>query len=349
MFRRTTLFGIFWRFYRVGQFRLLNSSSFRSHFRYWLRWRPQLLVALTAGFSFQESGIQDHAEQPEYDENGEQTFGWETIYDECNMKVLRKPLRETGLYEYRCSGVYRDITPRDFIDAQLDIDYRKKWDCNIVDLELLYSDDETNSEVIRWISKFPYPMYPREYVYLRRRYIDYERRCVTIASSSVPSDVVPVSGNYVRVEEYRSSMIVKAHGKFDEKGLDFILVYYDNPESNIPRYAYNWILTQSGPYFLKQVHAAALELERQRNAKQEETNESLVGSVFVDECDVFSETEMSAGDEEEEDVKGTTNEEKNTQSAVNLKSEDEITGKTSAIRSSAPSAYENSMLDLSVW
>lgn len=63
----------------------------------------------------------------------------------------------------------RDISARDFVDAQIDLEYRQKWDSNVLKLELLYSDEETDSQVVRWIAKFPYPMYPREYIFVRRR------------------------------------------------------------------------------------------------------------------------------------------------------------------------------------
>lgn len=52
----------------------------------------------------------------------------------------------------------------------MDLVFRKKWDTNVEKLELVGKDDNTDSELIHWIAKFPYPMYPREYVFVRRRY-----------------------------------------------------------------------------------------------------------------------------------------------------------------------------------
>ena len=37
-----------------------------------------------------------------------------------------------------------------------------------------------------------------------------------------------------------------------------MLTYSDNPEANIPRYVYNYIVNQGGPYFLKQVKIGAV-------------------------------------------------------------------------------------------
>lgn len=65
---------------------------------------------------------------------------------------------------------FSDITASDFVDAQMDLTFRKKWDTNVEKLELVRKDDDTDSELIHWVSKFPYPLYPREYVFVRRRY-----------------------------------------------------------------------------------------------------------------------------------------------------------------------------------
>ncbi|KAK6059567.1 hypothetical protein COOONC_02803 [Cooperia oncophora] len=57
-------------------------------------------------------------------------------------------------------------------------------------------------------------------------------------------------------------MAVRSHKEFDDHGLDFVLTYFDNPEASIPRSVYNWMVNHGGPYFLRQVHAAARDAER---------------------------------------------------------------------------------------
>ncbi|EJW81801.1 START domain containing 7 protein [Wuchereria bancrofti] len=195
---------------------------------------------------------------------------WEVVRNEGNSKVLRRLHAGTGLYEFRCSGSYDDITASDFVDAQMDLAFRKKWDPNVEKLELVRKDDNTDSELIHWVAKFPYPMYPREYVFVRRRYIDEKDHCIVIANCAVAdsANIIPrCEKKYVRVETYRSIMVVRAHKTFDCKGFDYVLSYYDNPESNIPKYAYNWLVNYGGPYYLRQVHDAAKKLEQQRIEK----------------------------------------------------------------------------------
>ncbi|VDM07337.1 unnamed protein product [Wuchereria bancrofti] len=238
----------------------------------WFHWRPQFLIAVTAaGFSFQQNGISDELIMAEAKTNTNNDFeDWEVVRNEGNSKVLRRLHAGTGLYEFRCSGSYDDITASDFVDAQMDLAFRKKWDPNVEKLELVRKDDNTDSELIHWVAKFPYPMYPREYVFVRRRYIDEKDHCIVIANCAVAdsANIIPrCEKKYVRVETYRSIMVVRAHKTFDCKGFDYVLSYYDNPESNIPKYAYNWLVNYGGPYYLRQVHDAAKKLEQQRIEK----------------------------------------------------------------------------------
>ncbi|VDM82860.1 unnamed protein product, partial [Strongylus vulgaris] len=127
--------------------------------------------------------------------------------------------------------------------VQNDLNCRKEWDSNVLSLELLKEEDE--HELIRWVQKYPYPLYPREYVYARRTWVSDDSQMIVVDSEVVPVDVVPGSSKNVRVSTYTSRMAVRSHREFDELGLaflDFILTYFDNPEANIPRTVYNWIV-----------------------------------------------------------------------------------------------------------
>uniref|UniRef100_A0A915CA88 Phosphatidylcholine transfer protein n=2 Tax=Parascaris univalens TaxID=6257 RepID=A0A915CA88_PARUN len=280
----------------------------RWNWRRWLRWRPPLLVAISAGFSFQEKGIPDDVIQAEkcvHVSDGE-SDEWEVMVEQDDLRVVRRPRGTLDLYEYRCSGTYRDISARDFVDAQIDLEYRQKWDSNVLKLELLYSDEETDSQVVRWIAKFPYPMYPREYIFVRRRYVDETEQSMVIASNALDRELFPLNSEYVRVQTYRSVMVVRAHRCFDEKGLDFVLTYYDNPESTIPNCAYNWIVNHGGPHFLQQVHAAALELEKLRTQRSLDELEMRASEAANDgeKSEYSAETDLTSGDEGVEPEQG---------------------------------------------
>ncbi|PAV77267.1 hypothetical protein WR25_22891 [Diploscapter pachys] len=230
----------------------------------------RILLAATsaAGFSFKDYGISDERmhEARESDKDFDHVDdlpkkGWEKIYEEKYLHVFRRRVKGPyEMYEYKCIGSYFDISPRTFLDVQNDLTYRKVWDGNVISLELLKEEDE--NELIRWVAKYPYPMYPREYIYARRTWVSDDDKVVVVDSEVVQPNAYPSTSNNVRVCTYTSRMAVRAHKNWNDHGLDYMLTYSDNPEANIPRYVYNYIINQGGPYFLKQVHSAARNLEK---------------------------------------------------------------------------------------
>jgi hypothetical protein len=221
------------------------------------------LLALSAGFTFSKSGVSDEdlsdekyasalAETPSEEE-------WEVVLDKEKLKVRRRKWK--GIYEYYCAGTYDDISPNHFIQAQMDVAYRRQWDANVIDLSVLESDDKTDSQVVRWVAKFPYPMNPRVYIYVRRRLDNMEKKTVLILSKALSSSEYKDTSNYVRVTTYKSHLLVRAHTDFNQKGMDYVLVYYDDPQAAVPSVAYSWVLHYGGPTFLQKVHDAARALQ----------------------------------------------------------------------------------------
>uniref|UniRef100_A0A5K3FLE0 START domain-containing protein n=1 Tax=Mesocestoides corti TaxID=53468 RepID=A0A5K3FLE0_MESCO len=107
--------------------------------------------------------------------------GWELMIDRPNLRMWRRPSckplsgsNESGrtvvsLYEYRVCGSFSDISAQCFLEVQLNLAYRRHWDKSVVVLESTKNgDDSGRTEVVRWVSKFPFPMARREYVYARR-------------------------------------------------------------------------------------------------------------------------------------------------------------------------------------
>ena len=38
---------------------------------------------------------------------------------------------------------------------KVDLEYRKEWDDNVVQLDIIEKDDESDSELLRWVTRFP--------------------------------------------------------------------------------------------------------------------------------------------------------------------------------------------------
>lgn len=66
-----------------------------------------------------------------------------------------------GLYAYKVYGSFSDVTAEDFLQAQVDIDYRLEWDSTANELEIIETDPESKSsvdqsnDIIHWEMLWP--------------------------------------------------------------------------------------------------------------------------------------------------------------------------------------------------
>ncbi|XP_058869571.1 stAR-related lipid transfer protein 7, mitochondrial-like [Acipenser ruthenus] len=239
----------------------------------------KLLAALAGVFMWEEERIRDEELQrcaddmknierltvnagggQEREEEGLQQGArpWEKVMDRKNFRVWRRPIVDSPLYEYRVFGTYTDVTPRQFFNVQLDTEYRKKWDSLVIKLEVFERDEVSGSEIIHWVTHFPYPMYSRDYVYIRRYNVDVENNFMVLVSRAVEHPTIPESPDFVRVRSYQSKMVIKPHKSFDENGFDYLLTYSDDPQTVFPRYCLSWMVSSGMPDFLEKLHAATL-------------------------------------------------------------------------------------------
>lgn len=78
---------------------------------------------------------------------------WVIFIEREDLIVWRRPLH--GYYEYKVYGSYDDVTAIDFLDTQMDTEYRKKWDNTAVALEIVEKDENSNSDIIYWEMLWP--------------------------------------------------------------------------------------------------------------------------------------------------------------------------------------------------
>ncbi|XP_061118880.1 stAR-related lipid transfer protein 7, mitochondrial [Conger conger] len=201
-----------------------------------------------------------------------QEEGWEIVMDKKNFWVWKRPLQNSHLYEYKVLGTYTDITPRQFFNVQLDTEYRKKWDALVIKLEVVDRDFNTGSEVVHWATYFPYPLYSRDYVYVRRYDVDLQNNLMVLVSRAVEHPSIPESQDFVRVRSYQSKMVIRPHKSFDENGFDYLLTYSDDPQTVFPRYCVSWMVSSGMPDFLEKLHTAALRARNQEVGMQDYIN-----------------------------------------------------------------------------
>lgn len=73
-----------------------------------------------------------------------------------DLVVWRRPCGE-GLFEYKVYGSYHDVSAEDFLNVQVDTDYRKEWDATAVQLVIGERDpmEDSNSDILYWEMKWP--------------------------------------------------------------------------------------------------------------------------------------------------------------------------------------------------
>ncbi|KAH9491763.1 StAR- lipid transfer protein 7, mitochondrial [Bulinus truncatus] len=182
---------------------------------------------------------------------------WETVVDKADFKIWRRAIPNSNLYQYRVYGRYNDIPARAFYNTQVDVDYWKVWDKNTLEVTIVDRDVETESEVVHWTYKFPYPMYPRDYVYVRRCDIDTTTGTMVITARSTEHPSCPQTDACVRVVTYCSQMVIKPYTTFDENGFLYVQTYLDDPQTNFPPMCYNWMASTGVNEFVDKLYRAA--------------------------------------------------------------------------------------------
>ncbi|MPC26800.1 StAR-related lipid transfer protein 7, mitochondrial [Portunus trituberculatus] len=169
--------------------------------------------------------------------------------------------KHSHLFAYKVYGRYDDVSLSSFMETQLNSDYRTEWDDTALQLKVMSSHEDSNSDLVYWLVKFPHFFANRDYVFKRRFIVDSEKREVVIMSEAVCPEVMPEEKGIHRVNEYWSTMVIRALGDMDQPGIEYTLTYFDNPGTSLPQSITNFIAVTGFPNFLKKLHMAALQLQ----------------------------------------------------------------------------------------
>lgn len=205
-------------------------------------------------------------------ENGEDSeiYEWEP-YIERHQMITWQREEQPGLYAYKVYVEYPDVSAEDFLYVQTNVDYRKQWDDTAVALEIIDTDPATNSQVIYWEMLWPKLFSNRDYVYLRRTFIDNEQNLIVIVNKSTNHPKYPTDPSKQRVEEYWSNMVIRPKTTMSKPGLEFVLTYFDNPGLSIPKSITTWVAQRQMPDFLEKLHQATLEYAKTRKMREKQS------------------------------------------------------------------------------
>ncbi|XP_063608026.1 uncharacterized protein LOC134782458 [Penaeus indicus] len=187
---------------------------------------------------------------------------WEPFIERDHHIVWRQRHHvHQHLFAYKVYGTYDDVSLSAFMEAQLNSGFRKEWDDSVLELRVLDSHAESNSDLVYWLVKFPQFFANRDYVFKRRFTYNEERQEAVIMSQAVDSNVFPEEKGIYRVNEYWSTMVIRASDSIDKPGIEYTLTYFDNPGTSLPQSITNFIAATGFPNFLRKVHQAALSLQ----------------------------------------------------------------------------------------
>ncbi|XP_011645417.1 stAR-related lipid transfer protein 7, mitochondrial-like isoform X1 [Pogonomyrmex barbatus] len=214
---------------------------------------------------------------------------WQPFIERQDMLIWRKIEPDSGgLFAYKVYGSFSDVTAEDFLQVQIDVDYRKQWDPTAQELEIIETDPKSESsvnrstDIIHWEMIWPKLFSNRDYVYQRRWVIDKETGLIVIVSRVTEHPNVPERRGIYRVKTYWSYMVIKPYTDFHEPGIEFGLTYFDDPGVAVPPAVTTWVALRGLPDFLV----------RMRQASKDYQNYKLIKNIAPDHL-TLSEKDIS--------------------------------------------------------
>ncbi|KAF5286653.1 hypothetical protein FQR65_LT12484 [Abscondita terminalis] len=186
---------------------------------------------------------------------------WVPFVEKEDMIVWRKQHGNSDHYEYKVYGSFDDVSGEDFLNVQIDTEYRKKWDNTAISLEVVETDPNptSNSEVVYWELLWPKLFVNRDYVFNRRFMIDDKAKTIVLMNRGTKHPSCPIKSDKFRVDTYWSYMVIKPYSELDKPGIEFGLTYFDNPGVNIPSTITTWVAMRAMPDYLTRLRLATKE------------------------------------------------------------------------------------------
>ncbi|XP_072759495.1 stAR-related lipid transfer protein 7, mitochondrial [Anoplolepis gracilipes] len=200
---------------------------------------------------------------------------WQPFIERQDMLIWRKKEPNSGgLFAYKVYGSFSDVTADDFLQVQIDVDYRKQWDPTAQELTIIETDPKLESsvshstDIIHWEMIWPKLFSNRDYVYQRRWIVDRDKGLVIIVSRVTEHPDVPERRGIYRVKTYWSYMVIKPYTEFHEPGIEFGLTYFDDPGVAVPTAVTAWVALRGLPDFLVRMRQASKDYHKYKLMKQ---------------------------------------------------------------------------------
>eukprot|EP00096_Caligus_rogercresseyi_P014474 TRINITY_DN6990_c0_g1_i1.p1 TRINITY_DN6990_c0_g1~~TRINITY_DN6990_c0_g1_i1.p1 ORF type:complete len:399 (-),score=66.83 TRINITY_DN6990_c0_g1_i1:308-1378(-) len=196
--------------------------------------------------------------------DSEERLDWTPFLEQTDIIVWRKPHPKLdGLYAYKMYGRFHDVSPREFLEAQLDIsEFRKSWDTSTVECRALSesSGDSGMSldQIYYWEVVWPKFFANRDYVCQRRVRMREDSGRIVVYTEAVDHPDVPRHSKKFRVEDYVSILTIQG-SDLDTKGLEFTLTAFENPGLSLPTSITTWVAMRGLPQYIQEMRRACLQ------------------------------------------------------------------------------------------
>ena len=94
-----------------------------------------------------------------------------------------------------------------------------KWDDHALRLSVVDKEEDSQSDIVHWVQKFPFPLNNRDYLYVRRYCLDTSIQTspkIVMKCHSITHPDVNENKKCVRVHKYESSMIIQGETTLEE-------------------------------------------------------------------------------------------------------------------------------------
>jgi START domain len=182
---------------------------------------------------------------------------WEQLFSCDEGTIWQRPASESdgALSEYLIGGTFANISSERFAQVQIDLDYRLKWDEHTAKIEVL--DGDESERAVYWQIKYPWPMSNRDYVFTGRSKkvtLDDGREAFANEKLASEHEKYPAEKTkHVRVTTYRSKLCCCPSKQVDGNGVDYAMLYFDDPQGSIPSWLIKWAVNKAVPQFFANI------------------------------------------------------------------------------------------------
>jgi len=189
---------------------------------------------------------------------------WTSCYNDAGkIQVWYKKSDVSPINEIKIEANWQHINPDDLYDVLHDSTYRRTWDKNAIDNDLIEQIDSKN-DIGYYSAKCPTGIANRDFVNIRSWQEKPEH--YLIMNHSVAHPNAPVKKNFVRANSIKTGYLIRR----SEKGCVVTYITITDPKGSIPVMVFNKLTQKMAPKVLDRLAKAALEYPAWKTENQPE-------------------------------------------------------------------------------